>query len=396
MLETVLGAGIFFGGGFALYRLVFGLLYFLLPPRHVEPISGKTGGQKRFLFVVPARNEELVLGRCLESLRGLEHPAELVKCVVIADRCGDGTARVAWEMGVQCLERKTAEGGGKGEALDWFLEQYPLGDVDAVCFVDADCRIDAGAPKELEAVLDAGARVVQMANGVANPTESWLTMVTHLSHELQNHLFYEARTKLGLSAAVMGTGFCVDGRLLREMGWKAVSDWEFTGRLLERGTKVDFTAGVKVMSDFPATLGAAWPQRLRWSAGRFGVWSRCFRPRVTQFLWKPTLKGLDGLALLFGPSHSVLFNWNVTILVASWLLPVAAVWRWMAGSVVLLQTVHLGLGVLNSGMGLRMVVAVTFLPLYCGWKGLVELVAAGNVVLGRSRGWGKGHRGAGK
>ncbi|GLZ28884.1 hypothetical protein Lesp02_10740 [Lentzea sp. NBRC 105346] len=106
--------------------------------------------------VVPAHNEEAVLGRCLASLRdpGLD-------VVVIANACTDGTAAIAREAGVRVIETPTP---GKAHAIR-------LGDESCTTFpriyMDADVEVSASSVRALAAAL---ARPGILA---AAPVPSW-------------------------------------------------------------------------------------------------------------------------------------------------------------------------------------------------------------------------------
>ncbi len=56
----------------------------------------------RFLILIPAHNEEDGLQEALHSLLSVQYPRDLVKIVVIADRCADDTAKVARLGGARC------------------------------------------------------------------------------------------------------------------------------------------------------------------------------------------------------------------------------------------------------------------------------------------------------
>ena len=58
--------------------------------------------QASFALLVPAHNEEMILGTLLESLSHLDYPQELYTVYVIADNCTDTTALLADQFyGVQ-------------------------------------------------------------------------------------------------------------------------------------------------------------------------------------------------------------------------------------------------------------------------------------------------------
>ena len=101
--------------------------------------------------VIPAHDEEAVLGRLLTSLLAGARPGEL-EIVVVANGCRDRTADVARGFGAAVTVVET-DVASKAHALN-------LGDRTATAFprlyVDADVVLDARAVRETAAVLDRG------------------------------------------------------------------------------------------------------------------------------------------------------------------------------------------------------------------------------------------------
>src|SRR5581483_7154647 len=54
----------------------------------------------RFLILIPAHDEELLIDACLDSLSALDYPPGSVDVVVVADNCTDATADRARRAGV--------------------------------------------------------------------------------------------------------------------------------------------------------------------------------------------------------------------------------------------------------------------------------------------------------
>jgi hypothetical protein len=102
-------------------------------------------------IVIPAHNEEAVLGRLLSELLAGAAPGEF-EVVVIANGCTDATAEVASAFGDQVRVVSTPV-PSKCRALR-------LGDEHANTFprlyVDADVRLDTASARRLFAALDAG------------------------------------------------------------------------------------------------------------------------------------------------------------------------------------------------------------------------------------------------
>ena len=134
--------------------------------------------------VVPAHNEELLLGNTLESLEALSYSRSDYEVVVIADNCEDQTAEIARSRDVSVLERCDPEQRGKGQALHWAMTEH-LRDwpapYDAVIVLDADSMVNADFLWFMNEKLTQGHEILQGYYGVQNPTESWRTSLATAS-----------------------------------------------------------------------------------------------------------------------------------------------------------------------------------------------------------------------
>ena len=65
----------------------------------------KVNKNHKFMAIVPAHNEEAVVGNLIESLKNQNYDKELYDIYVIADNCTDNTAKIAKEAGAIVYER---------------------------------------------------------------------------------------------------------------------------------------------------------------------------------------------------------------------------------------------------------------------------------------------------
>ena len=87
----------------------------------------------KFMAILPAHNEENVIGNLIESLKKQDYPANLIDIYVIADNCTDNTVKIAKEAGAIVLERKEDEWKNfvdrRENQLTYQLVQYQLSDI---------------------------------------------------------------------------------------------------------------------------------------------------------------------------------------------------------------------------------------------------------------------------
>lgn len=63
----------------------------------------------KFMAIIPAHNEETVIGNLIESLKKQDYPKELLDIYVIADNCTDKTAEIAKANGAISYVRNSKE-----------------------------------------------------------------------------------------------------------------------------------------------------------------------------------------------------------------------------------------------------------------------------------------------
>ena len=117
-------------------------------PRPAGPADSPDGGWPRLSVLIPARNEEATLGRCVRSLLAQDYPAEM-EVLVLDDHSEDGTARVAADLARRDGRVRVLRGGpllpgwkGKPNALRQ-LAGGAAGDL--LLLTDADCVFYPGA-----------------------------------------------------------------------------------------------------------------------------------------------------------------------------------------------------------------------------------------------------------
>lgn len=110
---------------------------------------------KKFAMIVAAHNEEVVIGKLIESMQKLNYPKELYDIFVIADNCTDKTAEISREYGVNVFERFSEDKRGKGYALEWMFSKLFKMDkkYDSICIFDADNLVHEDFLKEINSKM---------------------------------------------------------------------------------------------------------------------------------------------------------------------------------------------------------------------------------------------------
>lgn len=350
------------------------------PRTRQEPLNDAV--HPRLLFLVPAHDERLLIGHCLDSFDALDYPRERFDVVVVADNCSDETAAIVRARGYGCLERFDEAQRGKPHAIAWSLQQLPVPEYDSVIVVDADSLVDRRFGRRLAAAGALRGKAVQAWHDVSNPGDSALTRMAAVFAAGRYRYGFRLKDGAGINVPIMGNGMCFGSDVLQEYGWQAFSiceDWEMYALLTERGVPIEYVPGLRVYSQEARSLEQSASQRKRWTAGKLQV-LRELAPRIAASRRIGSLQKLDALAELTAPGP-------VVLLAAALMLSVPAMYApgrlWLLVALwlpVLRQVVYTGAGIATVGQPLRTITAFGYLPFYAVWR--LGIQAASFAMLG--------------
>lgn len=338
---------------------------------------------QRFAIVIPAHNEEAVIGDTIAGLQALEYPSDIYDIHVVSDNSTDRTAKVVRESNAICWERFDETHKSKGYALAWLFERLLVYErhYDAVVVFDADSRVDPAFLQVMDAELTAGHEVIQGRHVIANPADNWFTAVMTIAFVMDNRLRNVGRSNLGFSAKLMGDGMCFARHILERFPWTAAllsEDAEYQARLLLEDVRVRFAADAITYGEMPTSLEAARHQRSRWMQGRADVSARLAPQMLRAGLRKLNLAQLDGAVELVLPSYSTLLmlaSAGTLLWGALWILwpDIPFPWGWLL-ALYLAFVVYPLLGLVLDGAPLRLYLYLAYAPFYVLWRTGVRLL----------------------
>lgn len=278
--------------------------------------------------LVPAHNEEAVIGVTLSTIRPQLQPCD--RLVVVADNCDDGTAAVARAAGVTALERSDQTRRGKGYALEFgvrFLEQDPPA---AVILMDADCTVFPGTVERLAQQVAATGRPVQARYEMDVPPGGGVRdQLSAFAFQFKNTVRPLGMARLGLPCLLTGTGMAFPWPVLRDAplgSANIVEDMQLGLDLAVAGHPPKLCADAVVTGQLPTGKRAATTQRTRWEHGHVQTLQTQV-PRLLRAAVRQRRVDLLGLALeLSVPPLSMLFLIWAAVLSAS------GVWWAVGGS----------------------------------------------------------------
>ncbi len=281
----------------------------------------------RFAVVIAARNESLVLGELIKSIRAQNYPKDKIDVYVVADNCTDDTADVARAFKATVFERSDGKHVGKGYALDYALKHIHnmrgIGSYDGYFVFDADNVLDENYVKEMNNVFGAGYRVVTSYRNSKNFGYNWISAGYGLWFLRESKYLNGARMICNTSCAISGTGFLVSSEILgRDGGWKyhlLTEDIEFSVDKVLGREVIGYCEKAFIYDEQPVRFKSSWDQRMRWTKGFYQVIRRygarlikgCFTGRKFQcfdMFMTVAPAAMVSLALLFLNTGSIIYG----------------------------------------------------------------------------------------
>lgn len=227
----------------------------------------------KYAILIPARNEEAVIGNLLDSIKKQNYDKELITVFVVADNCTDNTAGIARENGAICYERFNDKDRTKGFALQFLFENierdYGIKSFEGYFIFDSDNLLKTDYISRMNDAFDAGEKIVTSYRNTKNFDENWIASIYALHWLRSIRRNHRARSALRLATNVQGTGFLFANELV-ENGWKYTSlteDRAFTADAVAQGYRISYNDEAEFYDEQPTSLRIAWRQRVRWSKG---------------------------------------------------------------------------------------------------------------------------------
>ncbi len=301
---------------YGIYFLATGIVGLLKKPRK---INKDVHNDNFFAILIPARNEEKVIGNLVDSLKNENYPQGKYKIYVIVNNCTDHTKEIALEHGAEVLEcnKKTKT---KGDVLKFaFQELKDEKRIDAYLIFDADNVIHPDFLKNMNIYLENGYRVAEGYRDAKNPSDNWLSGSYSLFYLFQNIFFNKARMGLNGSASINGTGFMIKKSLIDEEGFNTYTlteDVEFTGQCALKNEPIAFVEDAITYDEYPCRFNMSWKQRKRWSAGIMQCRKLYSWKLLKNYFKTGNIASLDMSLIYWGPIMQLLgFLGLITLLI---------------------------------------------------------------------------------
>ena len=188
---------------FLIVFLIFSLFYLVFVFSLISGINRLKAGENSEFYkvsiIIPARNEEKNIANCLDSIVDIGYPADKWEVIVVDDRSGDGTFRIAKSyedkiLNYKVLRIKDKTPSPKKHALETAFKEAS-GDI--IFTTDADCTVQKEWISEMVNYFNAGTGMVI----------GFSPLLPRNSSLLSSFQYIDSISLGGLAAGGVGLGF---------------------------------------------------------------------------------------------------------------------------------------------------------------------------------------------
>lgn len=226
-----------------------------------------------YTLIVPTKNEESVIRRCLEGILNIDYPKDKIQIIVVDGNSTDQTCQICSEFeqknprNFKMICEETSH--GKPAALNLALP-YATGDIVGV--FDADSLPEPDVLSKVSAYLnDQKVTAIQGMTTSINERCNALTRVISMEEKAWFQMLMSGREKLKLFIPLTGSCQFVRRNVLQDLGgWDENSlteDVELALRLVEKNHLIKYTPDVCSGQETPNQLKSLVKQRVRWYRG---------------------------------------------------------------------------------------------------------------------------------
>jgi len=354
------------------------------------------GTELSYSIIIPTKNEESVIRRCLNGILSIDYPKDKMQVIVVDGNSNDNTRKICSEFEEKypqtfkvISEQATR---GKPAALNLAMT-YAVNDVVAVFDADSVPHQDV-LRKATGYFADKKIDALQGKTSSINERANVLTRLISQEEKAWYQMLLSGREKMQLFVPLNGTCQFVRRPVLMEFGgWDENSlteDVELAVRLIEKNRYIKYAEDVCSDQETPTALKSLFKQRVRWYRGYMET-----ALKYGRLMDKINRRTLDAEFSLAGPFMMVVsllsyINWFIVIFFLSQTTPIIN----FTGLVIALTAVSLvsiGVGLIASEKPVKPRNILWIPSIYLYW--LMQMCIAGwaflKLVTRSKRDWSK-------
>jgi cellulose synthase/poly-beta-1,6-N-acetylglucosamine synthase-like glycosyltransferase len=262
---------------------VFGFINYVRSIKEKEDVDGRSFSYPSCSILIPAHNEEKVIGATIESMLKLDYPKKKLRIIVINDGSTDTTKKIIERYAkrdsrVELFNIPKGKGGkGKSRALNLGVKQAKS---DIIAVYDADNTPEGNSLRYLVAQLllnkELGGVIGKFRT--VNKNHNMLTKFINVETLSFQSMLQAGRWQMHGIATLPGTNYVMWTSLIRELdGWDEealTEDSELSIRIYEAGYKIKYIPYAITYEQEPQEWKVWIKQRMRWVRGNNYVVSK--------------------------------------------------------------------------------------------------------------------------
>lgn len=295
-----------------------GLVVFLAATHKFPDTNAFQPGQ-HISVIIPAFNEEKVIGRTLQSMLDSDYGGAM-EVIVVDDGSSDRTAEIVLASRDPRVRLLRQSNHGKARALE-FGANEAQGEL--LVFADADTQFERGALTHLLAPLSDPAVGAVSGQARVGNLRTFLGRCQHIEYLCSFNLDRRAYAAWNCITVVPGAISAVRRSALEEAGGfprdTLAEDTDLTLAIHRAGHRVAYAPQALAYTEAPETYGQLARQRFRWAFGTLQcVWKHrnlVFNPHFKALGWfsLPSIWFFQVLLVAFSPLIDLLFVWSLVL-----------------------------------------------------------------------------------
>ncbi len=262
---------------------VFGFINYVRSMKEKEGVDGQSFSYPSGSILIPAHNEEKVIGAAIDSMLKLDYPKKKLRIIVINDGSTDTTKKIIERYAkrdsrVELFNIPRGKGGkGKSRALNLGVKRAKS---DIIAVYDADNTPEKNSLRYLVAQLllnkELGGVIGKFRT--VNKNHNMLTKFINVETLSFQSMLQAGRWQMHGIATLPGTNFVMWTSLIRQLdGWDEealTEDSELSIRIYEAGYKIKYIPYAITYEQEPQEWKVWIKQRMRWVRGNNYVVSK--------------------------------------------------------------------------------------------------------------------------
>jgi cellulose synthase/poly-beta-1,6-N-acetylglucosamine synthase-like glycosyltransferase len=258
---------------FSTYYIIFHIFYWFVGKKLVNREKVKKKNLPSVSIIIPAYNEEKIIGKTIRKLKKINYPKDKMEIIVVDDGSTDKTYEIAKKFESKQVRVLRKSKGGKASALNFGIKKAKN---NFIVVMDADSYLEKDALINCMGYFEKNVAAVTSTVVVARKKTFF--------EKMQNleYLFVASMRKAeeipNVIGATPGAMSAYRKDVLKKLGGfdekNLTEDIEIAWRLLSKGYKVRMCLDSKVYSFCPPDLKGWWKQRIRWTIGGFQTLSK--------------------------------------------------------------------------------------------------------------------------